>query len=106
MMLSEAFPDRYAGGPRAVRSTLRVALVAGVAFNPYAEGVRADEQVNSYQPRHRGLSEPLRRPHRGVDHEMEEMTGRPFYAEVLLDEGRAVAVHSLSELDRFLLAKS
>jgi hypothetical protein len=43
-------------------------------------------------------------PNRGVDHEMEELTGRPLYIEVLFDEGRAVAVHGLRELDGFLLA--
>ena len=40
---------------------------------------------------------------RRVDHQMKAMPIRPFDAEVLLDEGGAVAVHGFGEVDGFAL---
>src|ERR1700722_3437629 len=60
---------------------------------------------NGYQLRH--IEDSLNHglvTNRGIDHEMEEMTGRPLHVEVLFDEGRAVAVHGLGQLNGFLLA--
>src|SRR5579872_92275 len=40
---------------------------------------------------------------RGVDHEVEEVTCRPLELEVLLDIGRAIAIHGLGQLHRLRL---
>src|SRR5665213_408336 len=44
--------------------------------------------------------------HRGIDHQVEEMPGRPFDSEISLDEVRPLAVHSGGKLNRFRLTFS
>src|SRR5579864_328248 len=41
-------------------------------------------------------------PNSRVDHEVEELSGRPFYVEILLDVCRTVLIHGLDKLNSFV----